>query len=443
MTDPQQPSQHPAGGAGLPPAAPFGGRPGGSDAAPWSRRTGPDPAASGTGSEPTSDTEPAQKLPTQAGPEPADTWHDAQSVSPGPEPADAWHDTQEVPQVDVPPVADTADSGSSDRPRPRRSRAPIVAVALALALLGAVFGWRYIQSQRFEQELAVDTAAAHQVVESYFAALRDGDAEAALATSTHRPADASLLTDDVLRSALGSGGLQDITVGAVALANDKRIVGDAGTVVVSYTLGGMPVEISLPVNRDSGGWKIASATSKVDLGSAGRTVNGHRAAANVVELFPGSYRVGPASSYVTLEDPELVITAPDPLSVAAQNWSGGKASLTPQGREAVLSAARTSLSGCLSKKSLTPEGCPIAIQTGPEITVDTATIKYTLLNSPWSEAELGLENDSLAKGTIDLAFRIDAAAKSKGVEGVVAQSYEQQPTFTADLSGAAPVITWQ
>ena len=345
----------------------------------------------------------------------------------------------------VAPATDTADSPSSDRPRPRRSRVAIVAGALVLALVGAVLGWRYLQSQRFEQDLAADTAAAHQVVESYFAALRDSDAEAALATSTHRPADPSLLTDDVLRSALGPDGLKDVTVGAVALANDndERIVGDAGTVVVSYTLGGLPVEISLPVNRDSGGWKIASATSKVDLGSAGRTVNGNRAAANVVELFPGNYTVGPASSFVTLEDPELVITAPDPLSVAAQNWSGGKASLTPPGREAVLSAARTSLSGCLTKKSLTPEGCPIAIETGPEITVDTATIKYTLLNSPWSEVELGLESDSLAKGTIDLSFRIDAAAKSKGVDGVVAQSYEQQPTFTADLSGAAPVITWQ
>lgn len=401
MTDPQQPSQHPAGGAGFPPAAPFGGRRADSDAA---------PSSPGTGT--------------------------------GPEPADAWQDTREVP-VPEPPASDAVDPRSSDRPRPRRSRALIIAGVLVLALVGAVFGWRYVQAQRFEQRLAADTAAAHQVVESYFAALRDGDAEAALATSTQRPADESLLTDDVLRSALGSEGLKDITVGPVALAHAERMVGDAGTVMVSYTLGGMPVEVSLPVSRSSGGWFIASATSRVDLGSAGRTVNGHRAAGNVVELFPGSYTVGPGSSYVTLQDPQLVITTPDVLSVAAQTWSGGKASLTPEGREAVLSAARTSLTGCLAKKSLTPEGCPIAIQTGPEITVDPATIRYTLLNSPWSEVELALEHDSLAKGTIDLSYRIDAAAKSKGVEGVVAQSYEQQATFTADLSGATPVISWQ
>ncbi|SDB84229.1 hypothetical protein GA0111570_104267 [Raineyella antarctica] len=319
---------------------------------------------------------------------------------------------------------------------------------IVVALVLGVVGWRLVQAQRFDQRLASDGEAARQVVQTYYTALRDGDAKAALATAAIRPEETSLLTDEVLRSAQEAGGIQNLSVGEAALANDNgaRIVGDAGTVAVTYAVGSTPVRIDLPVTRDGGTWRISAATSRVDLGGKGvsRTVNGHQAGADVVELFPGTYTVGAASKLVTLGHPQLLVTAPDPLGAAAQTWGGGDATLSTDSRDAVLGAARASLTSCLAQRSLAPEGCPISIETGSEIQIDESTIRYQLVNDPWSKTEVQLASDGRATGTIDVEYRIEASAKSKGVEGVVRQTYTQSAvTFNADLSGDKPVISWQ
>lgn len=377
--------------------------------------------------------------------EPARSWPDPYPGSADDPDQDSWHETRQMPPVEAAPAAAMRAYPEPEERRPRRSRAPWVALVVLLVVVAGVFGWRYVQAQRFEQRLAADNAAARQVVEDYYAALADGNAQAALAAATERPEEASLLTDEVLGSAQEAGGISDLAIGEAELASDdsRRMVGDAGTVPVSYSLGEVPVQVDLAVNREADGWRIASATAQVDLGAEGRSVNGQPAGAQVVALFPGSYTVATASPHVRLDEPELVVTAPDPSGAETQQWAGGQASLTTEGREAVVKAATASLSACLAQKSLTPEGCPIAIETGPAITIDADTIKYSLVGSPWSDAEITLEGDTRARGTIPLAYRIEADAESQGVEGVVRQSYEQETSFIADLTGEEPSITWQ
>lgn len=358
---------------------------------------------------------------------------------------DSGHETRQMPRVEAPPAGGAPFRAEAQQRRPRRNRALWIALVLVVLVVAGVFGWRYVQGQRFEERLATDNTAARQVVEDYYAALAAGDAQAALAAAGRQPEEDSLLTDEMLGSVRQSGGIADLVVGEADLATDptRRMVGDSGTVAVSYRVGDTPVEVDLPVNRDAAGWRVASATSRVDLGAEGRRVNDRPAASQVVELFPGSYTVTTASPYVRLDQPGLVITVPDALGGQGQEWAGGQASLTPEGRDAVLAAARESLSACLAQKSLTPEGCPIAIDPGSEITIKADTIQYTVLGDPWPEAQVALENDTRARGTIQLAYRINAAAVSKGVEGVVQQSYEQETTFVADLTGEKPTISWQ
>lgn len=445
MSEPQQPSQRPDAPAGPPPAAPFG------SAVPGSGPSSPAPSRdSGSESVPEDQRPEAPDAPSPMVHTEADVADDQPTAGlPVVSDEGEEHATRQLPPVAGPSFDDTIstgpESGSERRPR-RRGLVIAVVGVLVLAIVG-VLGWRLVQVQRFEQALAEDSAAAVGAVDGYFRALSAADAEAALAVAAAEPAETSLLTDDVLASVQESGGLQDLRVGEASIANDpaQRRVGDTGTVDVSYTVGEVPVELDLPVSRTGDTWKVAAATSQVDLGGGDilRSVNGFPAGASVVQLFPGSYTVAAASPLVALAEPRLVVTAPDPAGAETQTWTGGQAQLSDEGRAAVLAAARSSLEACLGQRSLTPEGCPIAVDAGPDITVDTSTIRYSVVGSPWEDAQLSLDSDTRASGVLDLTYRIQASATSGGVAGVVAQNIDQQTGFVADLSGEEPQITWQ
>lgn len=405
MTDSHEPPQRPVGPDGLPPGEPFG--------------AGKDDAET-------------QRVPRVPGDE---------------QPTSVLPPTRPAPPPFSSDTLDTSGGAAADSQR-RRRRLVVGLVALAVLLVVAgVLGWRFLQSRQFQQELAAERTAARATVETYYAALAAGDAEGALATAAATPAESSLLTAEVLTSAQAAGGIRDVRVGEATIDNDagQRTIGQTGSVAVAYAVGETPVDIDLQVSRVGDQWKVATATSQVDLGGgeALRSVNGQPAAAAVVELFPGTYTVAPASALVALAEPQLVVAAPDPAGAEMRTWAGGQPALSDEGRQAVLAAAQTSLEGCLAQRSLTPEGCPIAVDAGPDIQVQTSTIRYTLVGSPWEAARLNLESDTRVSGILDLSYRIQASATSGGVAGVVAQDIQQTAGFVADLSGEQPQIAWQ
>lgn len=323
-----------------------------------------------------------------------------------------------------------------------------VAVALVLIVGAAFFLWGYFRAQQYDARLAADRSAARQVTERYLGALRDADAAAALDTAAERPHDASLLTDEALGAARDNGGVSGIRIGEATIAQDraKHLIGDTGTVAVHYLVGGSTVDVALPVSRVGSHWKMAAVTARVDLGGGAppRTVDGKAPGTTTVDLFPGSYRIGTTSPFVTLAESSLVVTAPDPLAAASMKWSGGSPGLSAQARSRITDAARESLSACLDQQSLTPAGCPIAISTGSSITIDPATIRYTLLDAPWSAATVSFDpTTGSATGQVTLHYRLDASARNGDVEGVVRQDYRYDATFAADLSGTGPAITWK
>lgn len=327
----------------------------------------------------------------------------------------------------------------------------LTGAVVALVLIGGAsfLLWHYLAGRRYDAQLADDQAAARAVTETYLSALRDAKAATALDTAAERPRNASLLTDDTLRAARDKGGVGGIRVGEATIAQDRgrRVIGDTGTVAAHYQVGGQTVDLALPVSRVGTAWKMTAVTSRVDLGAAGappRTVFGALPGSPTVDLFPGTYRIATSSTFVTLAEPDLVVSAPDPLGAEAQHWSGGSPGLSTQARTAITEAARDSLSGCLGQKSLTPAGCPIAITTGAAITVRPETITYTLLDDPWPKAEVAFDAASGgATAKVPLHYRLEAAATSGGVEGVVRQDYSYDAQFVADLQGSAPAITWK
>jgi len=314
---------------------------------------------------------------------------------------------------------------------------------VALALVGGILGWQYSLSQRFGDTLAADQQAARQVTEDYYTALQDGDAQAALATAANQPEETSLLTDEVLTISQEAGGIRDFTIGDATLEQGRRTVGDTGTVAVTYSVGDSPVQIDLPVTRDGEDWKVTTATSRVELGSGlPLTVNNQPAGAGTVELLPGTYTVGSGSGFVEVSDPQLVVTAPDPIGADDQTWSPDNATMADDTQERVLAAAEASLDKCLAQKALHPEGCPLNISAPQNGTIDTNTITYTLLNDPWSNAEVTIEPGVRASATVHLEIRFQASATLDGVEGVAGQTYTIDPTFRADLTGQEAVVTW-
>ncbi|WOQ18486.1 hypothetical protein [Raineyella sp. W15-4] len=421
MTAPQQPSTPLSGSTGLPPAAPFG-----ADSA----------AAPGPGEVPAD---------RRGGPA------DRPPTPPGAEQTPPWFRPPGAPRPPAPgPTPPAGPRRATTAPSRRRLPIVLVGAVVALVLIGgaAFFSWRYLEGQRYDARLAADRAAAREVAEAYLGALRDAKAAAALDTAAERPGNASLLTDETLRAARDKGGVTGIRVGEATIAQDRarRVIGDAGTVEVHYQVAGQAVDVALPVSRVGSHWKLSAVTSRVDLGAGSppRTVFGTVPDTTIVDLFPGSYRIATTSTFVTLAEPDLIVTAPDPLGAAAQHWTGGEPGLSTQARSAITDAAHDSLSACLGQRSLTPAGCPIAITTGSAITVRPDTIRYTLLDDPWPGAEVTFDAASGgATGKVTLHYRLEAAATSGNVEGVVRQDYSYDAHFTADLQGSTPVITWK
>lgn len=336
----------------------------------------------------------------------------------------------------------------TSRTKPRPSVLIGLAAALVLVAGATFFIWRYLQAEQYDSRLAADRSAARQVTERYLGALRDADAATALDVAAERPGNDSLLTDEALRTARDNGGVTGIRIGEATIAQDaaRHLIGDTGTVAVHYLVGGSTVDVALPVSRVGSHWKLAAVTARVDLGGDAptRTVDGTVPATSTVDLFPGSYRIGTTSPLVTLAQSSLVVTAPDPLAAASTQWSGGSPGLSTQARSQITDAARESLSACLGQQSLTPPGCPIAISTGASITVDPATIQYTLLDDPWAAATVAFDpSTGGATGKVSLHYRLDASATNGDVEGVVRQEYRYDATFAADLSGSGPVISWK
>lgn len=207
------------------------------------------------------------------------------------------------------------------------------------------------------------------VVDSYFEALADHDARAALDQLVPGARSAA---DDQLARMVEAKSYQpptDVDVQSIDRKGDKAIA------KVTFKLAGQRGTAELPLERQESAtlglfheWRIATgpATLRLPEGLPGLTVNGVPVpaggdAAVSVALLPGAYTVaGPRNA--------LSETPAQPVVVVPGQESAGSAELvptvTPDARRAAEESVRRYLDGCAAKRVAAPDGCPFRYYNG-------------------------------------------------------------------------------
>jgi hypothetical protein len=238
-------------------------------------------------------------------------------------------------------------------PPPARRRRPIRALVGVLAAAALVGG------SAVAVMTAIRVAPATDVVEQYFAALRAGDAPAALSYGETPAGDRSFLTSAALRvqnqlAAIGSVQVDPATV-----------TGRTARVPVTYTLtpAAAPTRPSIQttdvaLHRRGRGWALdrTAAVVRVLPVGAGRraTLAGAAVPVQPVALFPGVVPVRYDTSLIEqqLNSGNLTLTSTAPVKVGAQ--------LSESGRSTVEAAVRKAFTACLARPTAAASrSCPL------------------------------------------------------------------------------------
>lgn len=311
-----------------------------------------------------------------------------------------------------------------DPPQPERPRAPFpfrafVVVIVVTLVVGAALGVAWVRFLRpaatadddtivrptTTSDEVVGSATAAAVVEAYLSALARGDVEEAV---RYGPGTALgsrvLLTDEAYARMPADSRPSDIEI----LTTDPG----ATEVRVRYVLAGSPVEASYrAVRRDDDTWQLARGSVTATWQIAGGAnvplfINGVEVDhSQPIQLVPGTYQLStgldfiafPGSSAVTIQS---LAYSEDPLFPVTPE-------LTEAGRSAFLAGARSSLTRCLSRQELAPEGCPNGVRAS--LPVDASSIRWRLLGDPWDNfnASLWAEDQSMATATVSLRMEVE------------------------------------
>ena len=320
----------------------------------------------------------------------------------------------------------------------------LIAAAVVLVLaVGGYFIYDAVQTKRAEERradaLATETDAASAAVQAYLQALVDGDAQAALDQAAEVP-ESPLLTDEVLDSSNEQGGIE---APATTDATMKQLEDDSvpsGVVSATFMVQGVEAAADFAVTNTPEGWRLESVTNPVDLGDIAVKVNGVKAT-GVVEAFPGTYTMTSANDRLKVDRSDLSV-----LEVGKElpaDWTT-QPELSDKGRKDIIAAGKRALDGCLSKKELAPQGCPMVRWEVPEgINVDQGTINHTLKNDPWRDFDPRLAaNGTEATGTLSTKVQTRADATKNGAAGTLEDDQEQSFTLVADVSEPQVKVTF-
>ncbi|MUL44552.1 DUF4878 domain-containing protein [Mycobacterium sp. CBMA293] len=215
-------------------------------------------------------------------------------------------------------------------------------------------------------------SSAEAAVKGYLDALSKGDANAALAFGADQPGSKDFLTDDVLKQQTAKWPITNVRI---LSANEN---GPVGQVHVSVNFGDQTSDQTLMVKKDDSGWKLATASVKVNVGVGGGirindpttgkptpaaplTLFGKPApSTSPVYVFPGWLDLGSASKYLTVTTARPVlldglITPGVALPVGTQMQ------LSDAGSAAAKQAVAAAVAECAKSTALTPPGCPNAV----------------------------------------------------------------------------------
>ena len=286
-------------------------------------------------------------------------------------------------------------------------------LVVALALGGFVLWW-----YEFRDDGQPGHARSPQsAVRGYLQALAAGDAAAALAYALTPPANATMLTDAVLKASLALGPITNIVV------QDHAAGTPADTVTASYRIGSRPVTASFVTVKPGKYYLLQQVTCRADLtrlriDSLATSVNGVALtdvkSLGAVDLFPGSYQVGLANSLLTMTPTSFVVDQP----VTTLSLGDVVVTLTPDAQYRFGAAAKAALEACMAEHALrTSCGFGKPQQPAGTKAIDS-TIKWTFAG--------GNSNDLLAatytydpadsptsvKAFVNITLKVDLNAKN-------------------------------
>lgn len=206
---------------------------------------------------------------------------------------------------------------------------------------------------------AIRVSSPTEVVEKYFAALRAGDAPAALSYGVTPAGDRSFLTSAALGAQNRLAAMGSVQVDAATVS------GRTARVSVTYTLtpAAAPTRPSIQttdvaLHRQGRGWALdrtAAVVRVLPVGAAQRaTLAGAAVPAGPVALFPGIAPVRYDTPLIEqqLNSGYLTLTSTAPVKVGAQ--------LSESGRSAVEASVRTAFTTCLARPTAAASrSCPL------------------------------------------------------------------------------------
>jgi hypothetical protein len=198
---------------------------------------------------------------------------------------------------------------------------------------------------------------AAETVTAYLEALAAGDADKALSFSKSEPANADLLTSEVLAKQIAKMPISDIRI----LDGGEDMAGIGMTSVkVAVKFGDQLSDSELRLSKVEETWKIDDAINKIELMSPSAadetlTLFGKELKkGEAFYVFPGFVEVGSSNEYID-------VTADSPLLDGLMFSFRPTYELNDDGVEAVTTAIADAFAGCETSKQLNPPDCPVKL----------------------------------------------------------------------------------
>jgi hypothetical protein len=193
------------------------------------------------------------------------------------------------------------------------------------------------------------------VVRAYFAALRRGDAPAALGYGRPLSGPRDLLTSAVLAAQNAAGPIEDVVVRHVRRTGDTASV-DVGS-TVALRSGPVRVTDAVPVVRSGHGWLLARPAVLTTIDPADGSDLAAFAGATVPD---GPHWLFPGATPVTYSTPNLALAGGSRVvRLADSGYLRVAAVVSPAGRRAITPAVTAALRACLTDRSATEALCPV------------------------------------------------------------------------------------
>nr|WP_294694286.1 hypothetical protein [uncultured Friedmanniella sp.] len=326
-------------------------------------------------------------------------------------------------------------AGSQRRWRPKVLVAAGLALLLVAGLTIAGLTGRDNQAPQAQGGAGADgtqsagtTGKPSDAVRGYLEALAARDADRAVGYLEPAPSR-RFLTPKVLQASAKKVPLSGVDV--------PELTGeDTAQVPADYSLGRQRISERYSVVKADGRWKIARGVSELDLTEQRKQalplrlrINGVSLATDTAVLFPGHYTFSTSSKWVGYgTGAAFVLTGPsDPASPRLVP------TLRPGAEAAFLRATKKAMDACLAQRKLSPSGCPNRLKADSNQKVDEDTIRWTLTNDPYADAQVthSREDPTVVEATLKPRYNFRAEGTQDG----------RRATFDGPPTGLSSVVS--